>query len=57
MDGGIYLRPPLPGHLFRIVLVGDGFGVHVKIPGEVKADPVTGQLTATFADNPQVPVR
>lgn len=56
LKGRIYLRPPLPGNLFRLALVGDGFGVHVKITGEVKADPVTGQLTATFADNPQVPV-
>lgn len=55
LDGHIYLRRPLPGNLFRIVLVADGFGVHLKIPGEVHADPVTGQLTATFANTPQVP--
>jgi hypothetical protein len=55
IKGAIYLRQPLPGDLFRIVLVADDFGVHLKIPGNVKADPVTGQLTATFADTPQVP--
>lgn len=56
-NGAIYLRPPLPGHLFRLALVGDGFGVHVKITGEAHADPVTGQLTATFDNTPQVPTR
>jgi hypothetical protein len=57
IQGAIYLRQPLPGHLFRIVLVANDYGVHLKIPGEVKADPATGQLTATFADTPQQPVR
>jgi len=30
-------------------------GVVVKLPGEVKADPTTGQLTTTVDQNPQVP--
>jgi hypothetical protein len=30
-------------------------GVVVKLPGEVKADPVTGQLTTTVDQNPQLP--
>jgi hypothetical protein len=31
-------------------------GVLVKIPGKVEADPGTGQLTAIFRQNPQLPV-
>ncbi len=30
-------------------------GTIIKLPGEVKTDPATGQLTATFDENPQVP--
>ena len=30
-------------------------GIVGKIPGKVIPDPVTGRLTATFADNPQLP--
>lgn len=57
MQGSIYQRTPEPGHLFRIWLVSDELGVHVKIPGEIHADKSTGQLTASFENTPQVPVR
>jgi hypothetical protein len=56
LEGAVYQRSPEPGHLIRLWLVTDEFGLHVKIPGEVKPDPNTGQLTAVFADLPQVPV-
>ena len=55
LEGALYQRAPEPGHLFRLWLVSDDFGLHVKLPGEIKADPQTGRLTATFADLPQVP--
>lgn len=56
LHGALYQRTPEPGHLFRLWLVTDELGLHVKLPGEIKADPATGQLTAVFSDLPQVPV-
>jgi hypothetical protein len=57
LQGAIYQRSPEPGDLFRIWLVTDELGVHVKIAGEIHADPLTGQLTSLFLENPQVPLR
>ncbi|WP_272474876.1 hypothetical protein [Baekduia alba] len=39
-------------------LVADAprYGVSVRLVGNVKADPATGQLTASFVNNPQIPV-
>ena len=39
-------------------LVADSprYGVSVRLVGNVVADPQTGRLTASFTDNPQVPV-
>jgi hypothetical protein len=62
LQGSVYQRTPEPGNLFRFWLVADELGVHLKLPAEIKADPVTGQLTTVFAGlaslggNPQVPV-
>jgi hypothetical protein len=56
LHGALYQGTPEPGHLFRLWLVTDEFGLHVKLPGEIKADPQTGQLTTSFEDLPQVPV-
>jgi hypothetical protein len=60
--GAVYQRTPEPGHLFRFWLVTDEQGVHLKLPAEIEANPLTGQLTTIFAGipsiggNPQVPV-
>jgi hypothetical protein len=56
LHGAVYQRTPEPGNLFRIWLVADELGVHVKIGGEVHPDPVTGQITSIFAETPQVPL-
>jgi hypothetical protein len=60
LEGEVFLgtqksNDPQSGEMFRLFLQIAGFGVRVKLPGQVRADPATGQLTATFADNPQVP--
>lgn len=56
LQGALYQRTPEKGHLFGFWLVTDELGLHVKLPGEIKPDPNTGQLTAVFSDLPQVPV-
>jgi hypothetical protein len=57
LHGAIYQRTPEPGHLFRIWLVTDELGLHLKISGDIQLDPVTGQITSLFLENPQAPVR
>jgi hypothetical protein len=56
IEGAVYQRTPEPGHLFRIWLVTDELGAHVKIPGEIHADAVSGRISSVFLDNPQVPL-
>ncbi|HEV2728133.1 MAG TPA: hypothetical protein VGV34_07550, partial [Solirubrobacterales bacterium] len=55
LEGDVYVGQPLPGDRYRLFLVAAGQGVLVKLRGSVQADPQTGRLTATFADNPQLP--
>jgi hypothetical protein len=56
LQASLYQRTPEPGRLFGLWLATDSLGLHVKLPGEIKPDPNTGQLTATFSELPQVPV-
>jgi hypothetical protein len=58
LQGAVYLGAPHDnpfGTLLSLYLVAKGPGVVLKLPGRVDADPVTGQLTATFDNNPQLP--
>ncbi len=57
MKGAIYLREPEPGNLFRIWVVADDLGAHVKLPGQLEVDRTTGQIKSVVLDNPQVPLR
>lgn len=43
------------GSLLALYLVAQGDGVLVKLAGHVVPDPITGQLTTTFDNNPQLP--
>jgi ferredoxin len=62
LQGAVYQRTPVPGRLFGFWLVTDEQGVHLKLPAEIQANPLTGQLTTVFngiptlGGNPQVPV-
>jgi uncharacterized repeat protein (TIGR01451 family) len=56
--GSVYLAKPFDnpfGSLLAVYLAVNAEGVEIKVAGEVRTDPSTGQLTATFDNNPQLP--
>jgi hypothetical protein len=61
LHGSIYQRTPEPGHLFRLWVISDELGVHLKLPAEIEADHGSGRLRTLFdgiaalGGNPQVP--
>lgn len=63
LHGSVFLGSPLEqspqaaaqGRMYRLFLEIEGSGVRIKLPGSVVPDPTTGQLTATFRDNPRLP--
>lgn len=62
LKGTVYMgdqrsQDPASGEMYRMFLVAHDptTGVRIKLRGQVKADPRTGQLTTTFADNPELP--
>jgi hypothetical protein len=57
MKGAIYLREPEPGNPFRIWVVADDLGVHVKLPGQLHVDKENGQIESIVLDAPQAPLR
>jgi hypothetical protein len=48
LNGAVYQRTPEPGNLFRFWVVTDEQGVHLKLPAEIEANPLTGQITTVF---------
>jgi hypothetical protein len=44
------------GKMYRLLIQVEGSGVVQKVQGTVDANSTTGQLTATFPENPQFPV-
>ena len=55
MTGSVFLTEQRPDRLLRMVLVAEEAGVRLKLPGAIDLDPATGQITATFPNNPQLP--
>ncbi|HEX4806895.1 MAG TPA: hypothetical protein VFU94_13435 [Conexibacter sp.] len=60
VDGSVYLAAQTDnpfGSLLALYIVLDdpSRGLVIKLPGRIAPDAVTGQLTATFDDNPQLP--
>lgn len=62
LEGNVYAgkqlsRDPASGNEYRIFIEAksDRYGISVRLVGNVKADPVTGQLSTTISETPQVP--
>jgi hypothetical protein len=62
LSGNVYVgqqlsRDPTSGNEYRIFVDAESarYGISARLIGNVSADPRTGQLTTTFAENPQVP--
>ncbi len=55
LTGAIYIGEPKPGNQYRLFMVASGFGMKIKLIGSFHPDPLTGQLTTTFVDLPQLP--
>jgi hypothetical protein len=53
--GSLYLGEPKPGNQYRAFMIFNGYGIHAKLFASFHPDPVTGQLTMTVNDLPQVP--
>lgn len=48
LHGAVYQRTPEPGALFRFWLVTDEQGVRLKLPAEIRLNPLSGQLSTVF---------
>jgi len=62
LEGNVYVgrqlsRDPASGNEYRIFIEAksDRYGISVRLIGNVRADPQTGQLTTTITETPQVP--
>ena len=58
VTGHVYLATPFAnpfGSLVAVYIVASARGVVIKLPGSVALDPSSGQIRATFDDNPQLP--
>ena len=61
LPGAVYVAKPFDnpfGSLLAIYLAIESKknGIYTKLAGKVEPDPVTGQLTATFTENPELPI-
>ena len=63
LAGDVYVgqqlsRDPASGDAYRIFVAAESqrYGISARLIGNVSADPRTGQITTTFANNPQVPL-
>jgi len=63
IGGSVFLRTqnsddPQSGEMYRLAIEmrSDDDGIAIRLPGSIRADPSTGQLTTVFDDLPQLPI-
>ena len=55
LTGSVYVGSPTPSQMYRLFVVASGDSVKIKLSGQVRPDPATGQLTTVFRQNPELP--
>jgi len=55
LTGSAYIGQPLADDQYRLFLTIEGRKVSIRLKGSVRPDANTGQVTAIFKDNPQLP--
>jgi hypothetical protein len=55
LTGSAYVGQPLGGDRYRLFVTVEGRKVSIRLKGSIQPDPATGQVTAVFRDNPQLP--
>ena len=57
LTGAVYLGQPVAGKPYRLFLTAgnDVYGLSIRVEGIITPDPVTGRVTVTFDNNPQLP--
>jgi hypothetical protein len=55
LQGSLYIGEPQPGHQYRVFMIFDGLGIHAKLRANVEPNPLTGQVTMSVDEIPQVP--
>ncbi|HEX2072057.1 MAG TPA: hypothetical protein VHF90_10470 [Thermoleophilaceae bacterium] len=55
LTGSAYVGQPLANDQYRLFLTIEGRKVSIRLKGSIQPDPSTGQITAIFRDNPQLP--
>jgi hypothetical protein len=55
LTGAVYIGSPTPTQMYRLLVVASADNVTIKLSGQALPDPVTGQLTTVFDNNPQLP--
>jgi hypothetical protein len=55
LTGAVWIGAPIPGQMYRLFATASADNVTINLSGQINPNPSTGQLTAVFNQNPQLP--